>query len=55
MLIIFIKELSRFYDEECKLIWSGNEIEPANRQKFQIELPDTKHNVECYDCHPIFS
>ena len=48
-------ELTKYYDDECKLVWGGNEIEPAKRQTFQTELPDTEHNVECFDVHPIFS
>jgi hypothetical protein len=52
---IFFKELGKYYDDETKLVWCGNEIEPANRQKFQQELPDTTHNIESFDVHPIFS
>lgn len=48
-------ELLKYYDDDCKLVWGGNEIEPANRQKFQTELPDTTHNVECFDVQPIFN
>ena len=36
-------------------MWNGNEVDSANRQKFQLELPDTTHVIECFDVHPIFS
>ena len=52
---LIIKELSKYYSDDTKIVWNGNEIDPANRQKFQLELPDTTHIIECYDVHPIFN
>ena len=50
-----IKELGKYYSDEAKIIWNGNEIEIQNRQAFQSDLPDTNHNVESYDVHPVLS
>ena len=56
MIFMFIiKEMSKYYSDDVKFVWNGNEIEPQNRQAFQLELADSQHNVESYDVHPIFS
>ena len=47
--------MSKYYSDDVKFVWNGNEIEPQNRQAFQLELADSQHNVESYDVHPIFS
>jgi len=50
-----LKEMNKYYAEDTKIVWNGNEIDSANRQKFQVELPDSNHVIECFDVHPIFS
>ena len=49
------KELGKYYADDAKVIWNGNEIEIANRQAFQLDLPDSNHAIECFDVHPILS
>jgi hypothetical protein len=49
------KELGKYYGDDAKIIWNGNEIEIANRQNFQLDLPDSNHVIECFDVHPILS
>ena len=55
MIFLFLKDLTKYYAYEAKIIWNGNEIEIQNRQSFHDELPDSIHNIECFDVHPIFS
>jgi hypothetical protein len=47
--------LPKYYADEAKIVWNGNEIEVQNRQAFHSDLPDSTHAVECFDVHPIFS
>ncbi len=47
--------MGKYYSDEAKIVWNGNEIELHNRQAFQTDLPDTNHNVECFDIHPVLS
>lgn len=47
--------MGKYYADDAKMIWNGNEIEIHNRQSFQNELPDSNHNIDCYDVHPILS
>ena len=47
--------MTKYYAEDTKIVWNGNEIDAPNRQKFQVELPDSNHVIECFDVHPIFS
>ncbi|RNA42263.1 NTF2-related export [Brachionus plicatilis] len=48
-------ELGKYYADDAKIIWNGNEIDIQNRQNFQVELADCTHSIECFDVHPIFN
>jgi NTF2-related export protein 1/2 len=47
--------MSKYYTDESKVIWNGNEVEAKDRQKFQMDLPVCKHYIDCFDVQPILS
>lgn len=48
------EDLPKFYRATSTLTWNGNPCQGAEGVKKLIQdMPNTKHEVQSYDCHPI--
>jgi len=48
-------ELGKYYADDAKITWNGNEIDIKNRQEFQSGLAETIHSIEDFDVHPMLN
>lgn len=53
MSIFLLKELGKYYADDAKIIWNGNEVQIQNRAAFHSDLPDSTHMIDCFDVQPI--